>query len=68
MTLAWQDGLPLSSRFGDVYFSADSGLEETCHVFLRGNRLAERFAALSAGESFAIGETGFGTGLNFLCA
>lgn len=68
MTLAWQDGLPFSSRFGDVYFSVDSGLEETRHVFLGGNRLAERFAALHNGESFTIGETGFGTGLNFLCA
>ena len=68
MTLAWQDGLPFSLRFGDVYFSADSGLDETCHVFLEGNRLAQRFAALAAGESFTVGETGFGTGLNFLCA
>ncbi|BBI98572.1 tRNA 5-methylaminomethyl-2-thiouridine biosynthesis bifunctional protein MnmC [Ferrigenium kumadai] len=68
MTLAWQDGLPFSSHFGDVYFSADSGLEETNHVFLQGNNLAERFAALRDGESFTIGETGFGTGLNFLCA
>ena len=68
MTLDWQDGLPYSSRFGDVYFSADSGLEETRHVFLQGNRLAERFSALCSGESFAIGETGFGTALNFLCA
>lgn len=68
MKLVWQDGLPYSPRFGDVYFSADSGLEETEHVFLQANRLAERYAALSAGESFAIGETGFGTGLNFLCA
>ena len=68
MTLAWQDGQPFSSRFGDVYFSSDSGLEETRHVFLQGNRLEERFAALSAGESFTIGETGFGTGLNFLGA
>ena len=68
MTLDWQDGLPFSSRFGDVYFSAGSGLEETRHVFLQGNRLAERFAELSAGDSFSIGETGFGTGLNFLCA
>lgn len=67
MTLAWQDGLPFSSRFDDVYFSADSGLEESEHVFLQPNRLAERFAALGAGESFAVGETGFGTGLSFLC-
>jgi len=68
MNLDWQDGLPYSSRFGDVYFSADSGLEETRHVFLQGNLLAERFSSLSSGESFAIGETGFGTALNFLCA
>jgi tRNA 5-methylaminomethyl-2-thiouridine biosynthesis bifunctional protein len=66
--LNWKDGQPFSERYGDVYFSTDSGLEETRHVFLRGNRLAERFAVLSAGESFCIGETGFGTGLNFLCA
>lgn len=65
--LAWKEGQPYSDRFGDVYFSADSGLEETRHVFLQGNRLKERFAALAAGESFCIGETGFGTGLNFLC-
>jgi len=68
MALDWKDGLPYSSRFGDVYFAADSGLEETRHVFLQGNRLAERFAALQPGESFCIAETGFGTGLNFLCA
>jgi len=66
--LDWKDGQPYSNRYGDVYFSTDSGLEETRHVFLQGNRLAERFAALAAGESFCIGETGFGTGLNFLCA
>jgi tRNA 5-methylaminomethyl-2-thiouridine biosynthesis bifunctional protein len=68
MTLDWQDGQPFCALFGDVYFSRDSGLEETRHVFLGGNRLAERFAALPAGQSFTIGETGFGTGLNFLCA
>ena len=67
--LNWKEGQPYSDRYGDVYFSTDSGLEETRHVFLQGNHLAERFAALSAaGESFCIGETGFGTGLNFLCA
>jgi len=65
--LHWQDGQPYSERYGDVYFSTDSGLEETRHVFLQGNDLARRFAALQAGESFCIGETGFGTGLNFLC-
>lgn len=65
--LDWQDGQPFSSRFGDVYFSRDSGRAEKRHVFLEGNRLAERFASLSSHEGFAIGETGFGTGLSFLC-
>jgi len=66
--LLWKDGEPWSAHFDDRYFSADSGIDETRHVFLQGNRLAERFAALVHGQVFAIGETGFGTGLNFLCA
>lgn len=66
--LEWKDGQPFSARFSDVYFSTESGVEEKRHVFLRGNDLAQRFAALNPGESFCIGETGFGTGLNFLCA
>ena len=66
--ISWQDGQPFSDTFGDVYFSRDSGLEETWHVFLRQNQLPERFAALAAHQHFTIGETGFGTGLNFLCA
>ncbi|MDN5753599.1 MAG: bifunctional tRNA (5-methylaminomethyl-2-thiouridine)(34)-methyltransferase MnmD/FAD-dependent 5-carboxymethylaminomethyl-2-thiouridine(34) oxidoreductase MnmC [Nitrosospira sp.] len=65
--LDWQDRQPFSRRFGDVYFSRDSGLAEKRHVFLQGNRLAERFASLSSADGFTIGETGFGTGLNFLC-
>lgn len=66
--LDWKEGQPYSDRFGDIYFSTESGLEEKRHVFLQGNQLQGRFAALSAGDSFCIGETGFGTGLNFLCA
>jgi tRNA 5-methylaminomethyl-2-thiouridine biosynthesis bifunctional protein len=65
--LAWQDGQPFSTEFGDVYFSRDSGLEETRHVFIANNSLPERFAALAPEGLFTIGETGFGTGLNFLC-
>ena len=68
-SLDWDEqGQPLSSTFGDVYFSRASGLDETRHVFLQHNQLAERFAALPADGQFCIGETGFGTGLNFLCA
>lgn len=67
--LDWDaSGQPLSRTYGDVYFSRASGLEETRYVFLQQNRLAERFAALAPGAVFTIGETGFGTGLNFLCA
>ena len=67
--LDWDEhGQPLSRQFGDVYFSRASGLEETRHVFLRHNRIAERCAALADDGRLVIGETGFGTGLNFLCA
>ena len=67
--LDWDDqGRPRSRVFDDVYFSDQSGLDETRYVFLEQNRLAERFAALSASGRLVIGETGFGTGLNFLCA
>lgn len=67
--LDWDDqGRPRSRVFDDVYFSTESGLDETRHVFLEQNRLRERFAALPPSGRFVIGETGFGTGLNFLCA
>ncbi|WP_130930267.1 bifunctional tRNA (5-methylaminomethyl-2-thiouridine)(34)-methyltransferase MnmD/FAD-dependent 5-carboxymethylaminomethyl-2-thiouridine(34) oxidoreductase MnmC [Pseudomonas sp. Sample_24] len=67
--LDWDDqGRPYSRVFDDVYFSDQSGLDETRYVFIEQNRLAERFAALPPGGRLVIGETGFGTGLNFLCA
>jgi len=67
--LDWDDqGRPRSRVFDDVYFSDQSGLDETRYVFLEQNRLAERFAGLPANGRLVIGETGFGTGLNFLCA
>jgi len=64
----WQAGQPVSRLFGDVYFSRDSGLAEVRHVFLAGNDLRPRWAALGRDGRFVIGETGFGTGLNFACA
>ncbi|MBC9251064.1 bifunctional tRNA (5-methylaminomethyl-2-thiouridylate)-methyltransferase MnmD/FAD-dependent cmnm(5)s(2)U34 oxidoreductase MnmC [Pseudomonas alcaligenes] len=67
--LDWDaQGQPLSRQFDDVYFSRDDGLGETRHVFLQGTALAERCSALPAGGRLVIGETGFGTGTNFLCA
>ena len=62
--LSWRDGtIPVSTRFDDPYFSLENGLEETKYVFLAGNELPARFR-----DGFEIGELGFGTGLNFLCA
>ena len=57
----WRDGVPISSRFDDPYFSFEDGLAETKHVFLRGNGLPDRFR-----DGFHIAELGFGTGLNAL--
>lgn len=67
--LQWdEDGQPVSSVFGDVYFSRANGLEETRHVFLQHNQLSERWQQLEPDEHFTIAETGFGSGLNFLAA
>lgn len=63
-TLSWTaDGVPISTRFDDPYFSLGNGLEETRHVFLAGNDLPARLH-----DGFHIAELGFGTGLNFLAA
>ena len=67
-TIHWENGLPISTVFNDVYFSRVSGIAETHHVFLEHNQLPRRFRDLTPGATFTIGETGFGTGLNFLCA
>ena len=65
--LNWQvTGEPLSVEYGDVYFSRQNGLLESEYVFLAGNDLKTRFQNLADNAHFIIGETGFGTGLNFL--
>ncbi len=61
--VTWRDGVPVSARFDDPYFSLDDGLAETRHVFLAGNGLPARFR-----PGFHIAELGFGTGLNMLTA
>lgn len=66
--LDWENGAPHSRAFDDVYFSRQDGRAETGHVFLDANHLPERFAAWQVPRAFVIGETGFGTGLNMLCA
>jgi len=66
-TLDWKAGQPFASAFQDVYFSSDNGLHETEYVFLQGNDLGKRWQEPDL-AAFTITETGFGTGLNFLCA
>ncbi|WP_224816604.1 tRNA (5-methylaminomethyl-2-thiouridine)(34)-methyltransferase MnmD [Hasllibacter sp. MH4015] len=59
--IEWREGVPISTRFDDPFYSLDDGLAETRHVFLAGNDLPGRFA-----DGFHVAELGFGTGLNFL--
>lgn len=77
--LEWKDGTPVSKIFGDVYFSSTQsvtegikeGIQECRHVFLEKNNLEQRWqqlAKINTASGFTIIETGFGTGLNFLCA
>lgn len=56
-------GIVRARAYDDIYFSAEGGLAETRHVFLRGNHLPQRWIGRLR---FSIGEIGFGTGLNFL--
>lgn len=61
--LEFKDGVPYSAAYGDIYHSADGGAGQARHVFLHGCDLPHRWAGR---DSFAVLETGFGTGLNFL--
>ena len=61
--LQWHDGAPYSAEYDDVFFSSNGGLDETRYVFIEGNDLTARFAQ---SRQFVIGETGFGSGLNFI--
>lgn len=61
-------GMPISDSFDDIYFSNQDGAAETRYVFLRGNRLPQRFCQWPTTTPFVIAETGFGSGLNMLLA
>ena len=52
-----------SPDYNDIYFSVDDALSESRHVFLKSNNLPAQWQNR---KSFVIGETGFGTGRNFL--
>ncbi|MYJ86571.1 MAG: tRNA (5-methylaminomethyl-2-thiouridine)(34)-methyltransferase MnmD [Rhodobacteraceae bacterium] len=63
LELYWNNDRQLrSARFQDIFFSSN-GIEETRHVFIKGNDLPDNFK-----ENFHIGELGFGTGLNLFVA
>ena len=62
--LTWEaEGLPRSTTYDDIYFSAGDGLAESRHVFLEANQLPEAWLKT---QRFTIAELGFGSGLNFL--
>ncbi len=68
--IEWDDnGAPRSTQFDDPYFCAENGMLESQYVFCGGNELKRRWQGLSESQAgtFTIGETGFGSGLNFLC-
>jgi tRNA 5-methylaminomethyl-2-thiouridine biosynthesis bifunctional protein len=60
--LQWDGDQPRAVDYQDRYFSARDPKGEVRTVFIEANRLPQRFANA---RRFAIGETGFGTGLNF---
>ncbi|MBW7859095.1 MAG: tRNA (5-methylaminomethyl-2-thiouridine)(34)-methyltransferase MnmD, partial [Leptonema sp. (in: Bacteria)] len=55
-----------SDIYDDIYFSNQSGIEESMYTFIEANRLTDRFRTFKNGRPFTVGELGFGTGLNFL--
>ena len=62
--LQWlADGSPFSPRFGDVYRSRSGALAQALQVFASGCDLPQ---AWRGRQRFAVLETGFGLGLNFL--
>lgn len=66
--LVWNNETPpVSTEYGDVYFSKEKGVQEKEHVFLNSNAVVERWNSHAPNQKpfFTIAETGFGTGLNF---
>ena len=68
--LSFVDDKPYSTVYNDIYFSCENGLQESLYVFFEKNQLISRWEQFKKGEGaqFTIGETGFGSGLNFLLA
>lgn len=63
--LTWADGIPQDTVTGDIYFNRQDPVRESQAVFLQGNDLPARLGDHER-PVHRVGETGFGTGLNFL--
>lgn len=59
----FKDGIPFSPEFDDIYFNADDPIGQSEYVF---NSVFDEF--WDKKSEFNLLETGFGAGLNFLCA
>ena len=71
--LRWQNNIPISKDFADIYYSPEDGEAEVCYVFIEGNDLIQRWQGRALPKekqgqglgNFMICELGFGSGLNF---
>ncbi len=61
--VSWSGAIPRSTRFDDIYYNPEDPLGESRHVFIQGAELARQ---IGQHDWLCVGETGFGTGLNFL--
>ena len=61
--VVFKDGIPFSSEFDDIYFNADGSIGQSEYVF---NSVFDEIWEKKS--EFNVLETGFGAGLNFLCA
>ena len=61
--ISWKNLTPFNLQYKDIYYT-EEGLAEAEYVFVTHNQLLQRW---QHNAPFTIAETGFGTGLNFLC-
>ena len=61
--VVFRDGIPFSPEFDDIYFNADDPIGQSEYVF---NSVFDEIWEKKS--EFNLLETGFGAGLNFLCA
>ncbi|WP_415902794.1 bifunctional tRNA (5-methylaminomethyl-2-thiouridine)(34)-methyltransferase MnmD/FAD-dependent 5-carboxymethylaminomethyl-2-thiouridine(34) oxidoreductase MnmC [Neptuniibacter sp. QD29_5] len=64
--ICWTEDTPFSEQHQDIYYNPDKGHLESDYVFYSGNNL-EPLIQNKRPLHLHIGETGFGTGLNFIC-